>query len=1135
MPNDYKSRENNKQHINTPTHVVHQPRVYEFARYLVERSGCPHVIDVGCGSGGKVRALEGKVQITCLDAEIMRQSVDQMVPSARFIGCDLEEGLPDLSGIAESALVICSDVIEHLKRPEVLVRALAQLSRVAAYVLISTQDRSRAHGLMYDGLPGNPAHAVGWTADELGRFIKDCGFSPLTIVGYTVNNDHDLAKNTILVIGGVEAEFRRPERTLSVAAIVSTFNEADIIESVLRHLQSEGVETHVFDNWSCDSTFEIVNRLMQEGVCKSVKRYPEEPSPQYEWSRMLEHHAAYGSRLEADWILHNDADEIRVAPWPLVKLREAISFVDLLGYSAIDFTVINFAFTDESSEFIFDPESLKFFDFGRQAPDLQQIKGWKNRQAVDLASTGGHSCLFENRKIYPLKFLNKHYPLRSVEQANRKVFVDRLPRVVKENRERGWHTHYDIYSEVARIKPWRKFELLNFDLNVFNADYLVERLSGIGIETETRPIPNIETRFAQAELDAAKIALQRQRIRELQESRPEDDVTVEQIYSRPGTAITKDYGIDEVRRLEAALRAVIGKLQATQSELQAIGKQLAISTAHIRRLNEHIRQSNRRSISRFVAKLKRVIGGIKRLTPDAATILRSPFFDANWYLAQYPDVAGSDIELASHYADFGWRESRQPSALFDGPWYLDQNPDVAEAGVNPLVHYMNAGWFEGRTIRDLASGWMSDALASSVRPCRAKAPPWEEFEELAAAHKGAALTLAPCVDVIVPVYRGYNETFACLGSILRSKNRTPFELIVVDDCSPEPEISHALCKLAKLGLITLVKNKSNVGFVGTVNHGMALHPDRDVLLLNSDTLVFNDWLDKLKVHASGDVATVTPFTNNGTISSYPVYFHDNNRELELSFEELDRLAAAVNKCSCVEVPTSAGSCMYIVRHALSDVGFFDQASFVKGDGAEVDFCMRARGRGWRNMHALDTFVFHSGETSFSGDASERKEDALARLCKLHPDYPKVVQTYIERDAARLARASLDLARFHGRFPNATVLYFTHTWGRASERYLRNRTEFLRKKGRDMILALPSAPGPNSVRLTHIDAKSQFRNLAQIDLKRDKKILKELLSRLKTQSIEVQGNAGSPWPMPFLNAVGELAAGCGLELSFVADD
>jgi GT2 family glycosyltransferase len=596
-----------------------------------------------------------------------------------------------------------------------------------------------------------------------------------------------------------------------------------------------------------------------------------------------------------------------------------------------------------------------------------------------------------------------------------------------------------------------------------------------------------------------------------------------------------DAGIDAsqtVKDWRAAVTQRDGDIQRLQGELQDIGEQLTISTAHIQRLNDHIRRLNSRSIWPFLHKWKPSVRSKKRLAAEAVTISLSPFFDTSWYLAQYPDLTGLDIEPASHYADVGWKEGRQPSPLFDGLWYLKQNPDVAAAGVNPLVHYTRAGWVEGRPIRDLASSCAFGAPTSSVQPFRPAAPLWEEFEELAA-HKGPAYRLAPCVDVIVPVYRGYDETFACLRSILRSKNRTPFELIVIDDCSPEPKISHSLNRLANLGLITLIKNESNVGFVGAVNHGMALHPDRDVLLLNSDTLVFNDWLDKLRMHASGDVATVTPFTNNGTICSYPVFFHDNNTELELSFEELDRLAIAANKGSYVEIPTGVGFCIYIVRRALSHVGFFDEASFGKGYGEENDFCMRAQVRGWRNLHALDTFVFHSGETSFSGDARQRKKEALARVCKLHPNYPQAVQTYIERDPVRAARASLDLARLLlGRFPNAAVLHFTHVLGPDNERYLRNRTKLLRNRGGDMILALPSAPGSNCIRLTNIDAKSQFHNLAPIDLKRDKNILKELLSKLKTQNIEVHGTEG--WPVQFLNAVGELAAECGLQWAFVAE-
>jgi hypothetical protein len=73
------------------------------------------------------------------------------------------------------------------------------------------------------------------------------------------------------------------------------------------------------------------------------------------------------------------------------------------------------------------------------------------------------------------------------------------------------------------------------------------------------------------------------------------------------------------------------------------------------------------------------------------------------------------------------------------------------------------------------------------------------------------------------------------------------------------------------GQIALERNERNLGFVRSVNRGMALHPDRDVVLLNSDTEVANDWLDRLQRSALSqpDIGTVTPFSNNATICSYP--------------------------------------------------------------------------------------------------------------------------------------------------------------------------------------------------------------------------------------------------------------------------
>ena len=58
------------------------------------------------------------------------------------------------------------------------------------------------------------------------------------------------------------------------------------------------------------------------------------------------------------------------------------------------------------------------------------------------------------------------------------------------------------------------------------------------------------------------------------------------------------------------------------------------------------------------------------------------------------------------------------------------------------------------------------------------------------------------VSIIVPVYKGLGPTRACLESVLANRQQVPFELVVVDDASPEPEISAWLDQLASAGKIT---------------------------------------------------------------------------------------------------------------------------------------------------------------------------------------------------------------------------------------------------------------------------------------------------------------------------------------------
>lgn len=87
---------------------------------------------------------------------------------------------------------------------------------------------------------------------------------------------------------------------------------------------------------------------------------------------------------------------------------------------------------------------------------------------------------------------------------------------------------------------------------------------------------------------------------------------------------------------------------------------------------------------------------------QSALIEASQWFDAKWYLAQYPDIAADarmSANPARHYLLMGGFEGRNPGPGFDSAYYLAHNPDVVESGINPLVHYLKFGEKEQRSVK----------------------------------------------------------------------------------------------------------------------------------------------------------------------------------------------------------------------------------------------------------------------------------------------------------------------------------------------------------------------------------------------------------------------------------------------------
>lgn len=94
----------------------------------------------------------------------------------------------------------------------------------------------------------------------------------------------------------------------------------------------------------------------------------------------------------------------------------------------------------------------------------------------------------------------------------------------------------------------------------------------------------------------------------------------------------------------------------------------------------------------------------EQLQQQIALLLTSEYFDVEWYLKHYPDVAECQMNPAEHYILYGAAEGRLPSLHFDGNWYLQQYPDIHAAGLNPLLHFIMFGQEEGRSSSPILLG-----------------------------------------------------------------------------------------------------------------------------------------------------------------------------------------------------------------------------------------------------------------------------------------------------------------------------------------------------------------------------------------------------------------------------------------------
>ncbi len=273
---------------------------------------------------------------------------------------------------------------------------------------------------------------------------------------------------------------------MRVVALLTVRNEERYLARCLEHLYSQGIETCLIDNGSTDSTLEIAQSFLGQGVFR-IEHFPFDGC--FEFPKILLKKQELAREIDADWFIHHDADEIREAPIPYKTLKEGIENADSQGYNAINFDEFVFLPTCDEEDFEGKDyvREMQYYYFFEPHP-LRRLNAWKKTANIDIHSNAGHRIEFAGQKIFPGSFILRHYIVLSKSHALEK-YGSRV--YSKAALEKGWSLERAAFAPSslnfptkARLKrlnggnwdksePWVKHEFLtgNSQAN-FPAQYL---------------------------------------------------------------------------------------------------------------------------------------------------------------------------------------------------------------------------------------------------------------------------------------------------------------------------------------------------------------------------------------------------------------------------------------------------------------------------------------------------------------------------------------------------------------------------------------------------------------------------------------------------------------------------------------
>ncbi|NUU60944.1 glycosyltransferase [Paenibacillus agri] len=225
-------------------------------------------------------------------------------------------------------------------------------------------------------------------------------------------------------------------------------------------------------------------------------------------------------------------------------------------------------------------------------------------------------------------------------------------------------------------------------------------------------------------------------------------------------------------------------------------------------------------------------------------------------------------------------------------------------------------------------------------------------------------------SIILLTYNKLQYTQACIESIRKYTQKGTYQLIVVDNLSTDGTRDW----LADQTDILTIFNEENVGFPKGCNQGIEIATGDNILLLNNDVLVTENWLSLMSecLYSSNDIGAVGPVSN----SAY------GDQEIDTPYSTLDEMWSFANKYNLSTAPDweqkikLIGFCMLIKKEVVDQIGLLDEI-FSPGMCEDGDYSLRIIQAGYKLMVCRNIFIHHFGSTSF-GEMPEQRQQLWAR-------------------------------------------------------------------------------------------------------------------------------------------------------------